>query len=81
MIELSDAGNVHVIDMLLEKISEGAIKIKRYEESELHYHQNTLFATNQKQFYQEVDCRSYIPNKAPDAQEAAELLEQYFFDT
>ena len=40
---------------------------------ELHYHQNTLFAANQKQFYQELDGRSNIPNKAPDSQEASEF--------
>ena len=46
--KLSDVGNVQVTDMLKEKISAGATKIKRYEERELHYHQNTLFAVNQK---------------------------------
>ena len=70
---LSDVGNVQVIDMLKEKISAGAIKIRGYEQRELHYHQNTLFATNEKQFYQELDGRSNIPIKAPDAQEASEL--------
>ena len=69
---LSDLGNVQVIDMLKEKISAGATKTRRYEERELHYYQNTLFATNQKQFYQELDGRSNIPNKALDAQEASE---------
>ena len=70
--KLSDLGNVQVIDMLKGKIA-GATKIRRYEESELHYHQNTLFATDQKQFYQELDGSSNIPNKAPDAQEASEF--------
>ena len=70
---LSDLGNVQVIDMLKEKISAGATKTRRYEERELHYYQNTLFATNQKQFYQELDGRSNIPNKALDAQEASEF--------
>ena len=70
---LSDVGNVQVIDMLKEKISAGATKIRRYEERELHYHQNTLFATNQKQFYQELDGRSNILNKAPDAQKVCEF--------
>ena len=32
-------------------------KIRRYEEKELHYHQNNLFVTNQKHFYQELDER------------------------
>ena len=59
--------------MLKEKISAGATKIKRYEERELHYHQNTLFLAKQKQFFQEFDGRSNIPNKAPDAQEASEF--------
>ena len=70
---LSDMGNVQVIDMLKEKISAGATKIRRYKERELHYHQNPLFATNQKQFYQELDGGRNIPNKAPDAQEASEF--------
>ena len=70
---VSDLGNVQVIDMLKEKISAGATKTRRYEERELHYYQNTLFATNQKQFYQELDGRSNIPNKALDAQEASEF--------
>ena len=34
--KLSDVGNVQAIDMLKEKISAGATKIKRYEERELH---------------------------------------------
>ena len=46
--KLNDVGNVQVTDMLKEKISAGATKMRRYEETELHYHQNTLFATNQK---------------------------------
>ena len=50
-----------------KKISAGATKIRPYEERELHYHLNTMFATNQKQFYQELDGRSNIPNEAPDA--------------
>ena len=70
---LSDVGNVQVIDMLKEKKSAGVTKIRRYQERELHYYQNTLFATNQKQFYQELDGRSNIPNKALDAQEASEF--------
>ena len=32
-----------------------------------------MLAKNQKQFYQEYDGRSDIPNKAPDAQEASEF--------
>ena len=48
---LSDVGNIQVIDMPKEKISAGNTKIRRCEEWELHYHLNTLFATNQKQFY------------------------------
>ena len=32
-----------------------------------------MFATNQRQFYQEVDGCSNIPNKAPDAQEFSEF--------
>ena len=66
--KLSDVGNVQVIDMLKEKISAGATKIRRYVERELHYHQNTLFVTNQKQFFQELDGRSNIPNPVPEAQ-------------
>ena len=71
--KLSDVGNVQVIDVLKEKISAGPAKIRHYEERELHYYQNTLFATNQKQFYQELDGCSNIPNEAPDAQEASEF--------
>ena len=71
--KLSDVENVQVIDMLKEKISAGATKIRQYEERGLHYPQNTFFATNQKQFYQELDGSSNIPNEAPDTQEASEL--------
>ena len=69
--KLGDVGNVQVIDMLKEKISAGATKIRRYEERELHYHQNTLFAT--RKIYQELDGRSSILNKAPDAQETSDF--------
>ena len=44
----------------------GATKVRPYEEG-------ALFATNQKQFYQEIDGRSNISNKAPDSQEASEF--------
>ena len=71
--KLHDVRNIHVIDMLKEKISAGAIKIRQHEERELHYHQNTLFATNQKQFYWELDGHSNISNEAPNAQEASEI--------
>ena len=71
--KLSDAGNFQVIGMLKEKISADATKIRQYEERELHYHQNTLIATNQKQFYKELDGYSNFPNKASDAQEAPEF--------
>ena len=65
-------GNVQVVDML-KKISAGATKIRRYEVRKLHYHQNSLFATNQKQFYQEFDGRSNIPSQVPDPREASEF--------
>ena len=71
--KLSDAGNVQIIDMLKEKTSAASTEIRRYEERELHYHQNTLFATNEKQFYQELDGRSNIPNKVPGVQETSEF--------
>ena len=71
--KLSDVGNVQVIDMLKVKISAGATKMRRYEDRELHYHQNTLIATNQEQFYQELDGHSNFQNKAPDAQKASEF--------
>ena len=69
--KLSGVGNVQVIDMLKEKISAGATTIRQYEEKELHYHQNTLFAANQEQSYQELDSRSNILYKASDGQEAS----------
>ena len=71
--KLSDVGNVQVIDMLKVKISAGATKMRRYEDRELHYHQNTLIATNQEQFYQEFDGHSNFQNKAPDVQKASEF--------
>ena len=59
--KLSDLGNVKVIDMPKGKISAGATNVRRYEEREVHYHQNNFFATNQKQFYQELDgCSSIV---------------------
>ena len=66
--KLSDVGNVQIIDMLKEKILAGATKIRRYEERVLHYHQNTLFATNQK-----LDGHSNNANETPDAQEVSEF--------
>ena len=66
--KLSDVGNVQIIDMLKEKILAGATKIRRYEKRVLHYHQNTLFATNQK-----LDGHSNNANETPDAQEVSEF--------
>ena len=65
--------NVQIIDLLKGKILAGATKIRRYVERELHYHQNILFATNQKQFYQELGGPNNIPNKTPDVQKASKL--------
>ena len=45
-------------------MSAGTTKIRQYEERELHYHQNTLFLRNQRQYYEERDDRSNIPNEA-----------------
>ena len=50
--------------MLKEKISAGAKKIRQYEQRKLHYHQHIWFATNEKQFYEELYGRSNIPNEA-----------------
>ena len=71
--KMSDEGNLQVFDMLKEKISAHAAKIRQCEERELHYYQNTLFETNQKQFYHELDGRINIPNEVPDAPEASEF--------
>ena len=71
--KLSVVGNIQLIDMLKEKISADATKIKQYEERELHYHQNTLFAMHQKQFCEELDDHSNILKKAPDAKDASEF--------
>ena len=71
--KMSDEGNLQVIDMLKGKISAHAAKIRQCEERELHYYQNTLFATNQKRFYHELDGRINIPNEVIDAPEASEF--------
>ena len=44
--KLSDVGNIQFINILKEKLSAGAAKIRQYEERELHFQQNTLFAAN-----------------------------------
>ena len=70
--QLSDVGNVQVIDILKNKIWAGATKIIPYEERELHYFQNTLFATNQKQFYHQLfgwKKRPYFPSPKSSKQE------------
>ena len=54
--------------MLKEKVSAGATKIKRCEERELYYHQNTLFATKQKQ---ELDGCSKLPNNVQEASDVS----------
>ena len=71
--KLSGVENVQVIDMLKEKISAGARKIRQYKEKELHYHQDILFATNQKQSYEEADGRSNILYKASDGQKVLNI--------
>ena len=71
--KLSGVENVQVIDMLKEKISAGTRKIRQYKEKELHYHQNILFPTNQKQSYGEADGRSNILYKASDGQKVLNI--------
>ena len=71
--KLSGVENVQVIDMMKEKISAGARKIRQYKEEELHYHQDILFATNQKQSYEEADGRSNILYKASDGQKVLNI--------
>ena len=62
--KLSDVGNLQNIDMLKEKNVSRYYKDKTYEERELHYHQNLLFLRKQRQYYEERDGRSNIPNEA-----------------
>ena len=69
---IEDLGNVQVIDRLKAKIAAGATKIKRFDERQKQHHQNALFSTNQKKFYEELDGRNNA-NIPPHAEEATEF--------
>ena len=51
---LGERGTPYVSDMLKQKITAGGIKIKRYDDRCLQFHQNILFRTNQNLFYDEL---------------------------
>ena len=67
--DLGNRGNIGVIEMLKQKIHSGATKVRRFDERNMQYHQNSLFATNQKQLYKELRGDESV-NEKPDAGEA-----------
>ena len=67
--DLENRGNIGVITDLKIKIETGATKVRRFEERTRQYHQNNLFAQNQKQLNSELNGGK-CSNEKPDAQEA-----------
>lgn len=61
-----------VIEMLKQRISSKAVKVRRYSERNEQYHQNRLFTTNQKQFFRNLEG-GVEENTAPDADEARDF--------
>ena len=68
---LEERGTLYVSGMLKQKIKEGGVKIKRYDERCQQFKQNHLFRTNQKLFYKTLDGKERGETVLPDPTEAA----------
>ena len=78
--QLRERGTLYVSDMLKQKIRAGGIKIKRYDERCLQFHQNTLFRTNQKFFYDELDGVKDGQTGIPDLTASTEFWSNLWSD-
>ena len=67
--DLENRGNIGVLETLKAKVQSGSAKIRSFDERRLQYHQNSLFATNQKQLYKELSGGKEA-NEKPNPQEA-----------
>ncbi len=66
---LTRKGVTTVIEELSQRLKSTAVKIKRYSERVNQFHQNHLFETDQKRFYQRIEGKEQerIPPPEPDA--------------
>ena len=78
--KLGGEGTLYVSDMLKQKIAAGGIKIKRYDERCLQFHQNTSFRTNQRLFYNELNGVKHGMAGIPDPTASTELLNKIWLD-
>ena len=69
------------VDILASyKITEGGIKIKRYDERCLQFNQNTLFRTNQRLFYDELGGVNDGMAGIPDSTASTEFWNKIWSD-
>ena len=66
---LEEKGTLYASNMLKQKIKEGGIKIKRYDERCQQSKQTQLFRTNQKLFYETLDGKKSEEIGLPDPTE------------
>ena len=66
---LERKGITTAIEELTQRLKSTAAKIKRYSERVNQFHQNQLFETDQKRFYQSLDGKEQerVPPPEPDA--------------
>ena len=68
----SEKGTRYICEMLRQKIRAGSVKIKRYDDRNTQFRQNSLFEANQKRFYEEIDNKQAV-NLTPNPQESTEF--------
>ena len=73
MYDLDCKGANEVCAFLKSKIFSSSIKVKRFEERKIQFHQNTLFKNSQSKLYEELNGKTRGEVIAPKAKEATKF--------
>ena len=73
LYDLDCKGANEVCALLKSKIYSSSIKVKRYVERKIQFHQNTLFKNSQSKLYEELNGKSRGNVEAPKAKEATKF--------
>ena len=71
--KMSENGTKYTVEMLKQKIKSASTKIKRFEDRNTQYHQNVLFSSNQKRFYEELEGPKHVTNQKAKAEESTKF--------
>ena len=71
--DLDCKGANEVCALLKSKIFSSSIKVKRFEERKIQFHQNTLFKNSQSKLYEELNGKSRGNVEVPNPKEATKF--------